>query len=362
MRDAVALEPVSELLQLLHPDGSIAGEAVVPDLSHGELERLYVLMAVTRALDKEFVNLQRQGELALFPSCEGQEAAQIGCTTALRDDDWLFPQYRELGCFVVRGIPPEGVGACWRGSWHGGVGFLEHHVAPMSVPIGTQALHAVGSAMASRRLGDDIVSVAFVGDGATSEGDVHEALNLAAVEQAPCIFFVQNNQWAISVPLSAQTRSASIAVKAIAYGMPGVRVDGNDVLACHRAVREAAERARRGEGPTLIEAVTYRLGPHTTSDDPRRYRDDDEVQAWAELDPLPRFERYLATLGVPMGELEEAAADQAARACARLREGVVGAADPDPAEVFEHTFTTPTPLLVSQRRELEEELGGGSRR
>ena len=206
-------------------------------------------MAVTRALDAEFVNLQRQGELALFASCRGQEAAQIGSAACLRKTDWLFPQYREIGAFLVRGITPAQMGAVWRGRWHGGLGFTEKCVAPIAIPIGTHGLHAVGAAMAAQRLGEDSVTVAYLGDGATSEGDAHEALNLAAVFKAPCVFFVQNNQWAISVPVSRQQAGPSIAHRAIGYGMPGIRVDGNDVLACHAVMAEAAQRARERRRP-----------------------------------------------------------------------------------------------------------------
>jgi TPP-dependent pyruvate/acetoin dehydrogenase alpha subunit len=250
--------PEVEPVRFVAPDGAPVGRGTAgTPIADDRLVWLYETMVVTRELDEEFVNLQRQGQLALFPSCRGQEAAQVGCAAALRDSDWLFPQYRELGSFVVRGIEPEGIGLMWRGTWHGGLGFLERAVAPMSIPVGTHALHAVGAALASMLLGDDGVAVAFVGDGATSVGDVHEALNMAAVQQAPCLFYVQNNQWAISVPLEDQMRAPSIAHRAIGYGMPGVRVDGNDVLACLSVVAEAAQRARDGGGPTLIEAVTY---------------------------------------------------------------------------------------------------------
>ena len=241
--DEALLEPV----QLVAPVGTLRD---VPGYDGSDalakIVQLYELMVVTRQLDEEFVNLQRQGQLALFPSCAGQEAAQVGCAAALRDDDWLFPQYRELGAFVVRGIDPGGIGLAWRGTWFGGLGFLERAVAPMSIPIGTQALHAVGAAMASSRLDDGGVTVAFFGDGATSEGDVHEAMNLASVEAAPCIFFVQNNGWAISVPTTDQFRAPSIAHRGIGYGMPAVRVDGNDVVATHTVVAAAAARARAG--------------------------------------------------------------------------------------------------------------------
>src|SRR3954468_5271668 len=277
---SVELEPI----QLIAPDGTPTLErryrrALPPET----LAWLYESMVVTRELDTEFVNLQRQGELALFGSCRGQERAQIGTAACLRKTDWLFPQYREIGAFLLRGITPAQMAAVWRGRWHGGLGFTEKCVAPIAIPIGTHGLHAVGAAMAAQRLGEDSVTVAYLGDGAMSEGGPHEALNLAAVFKAPCVFFVQNNQWAISVPVSRQHAGPSIAHRAIGYGMPGVRVDGNDVLACYAVMAEAAERARAGDGPTLVEAVTYRMAPHTTSDDPSRYRDSSEVQTWEAL-------------------------------------------------------------------------------
>jgi pyruvate dehydrogenase E1 component alpha subunit len=349
----VDLDPI----QLVTPDGSPAPDARYElTLPAPTLTRLYELMAATRELDTEFVNLQRQGQLALYPSCRGQEAAQVGCAAALRDDDWLFPQYRELGVFLVRGIAPGGVGAAWRGTWHGGMGFTDRACAPMSIPIGTQALHAVGAAMAARYLAEDSVTVGFIGDGATSEGDVHEALNFAAVFAAPCLFYVQNNQWAISVPLERQLRAPSIAHKAVGYGMPGVRVDGNDVLACFAVVAEAARRARAGEGPTLIEAVTYRLGPHTTSDDPARYRTEQEVEQWAALDPLPRFERYLRRQDLWDAALEERVAARSAGLRAELRDAVFDAADLPATDVFDYVFAEPTRELLAQRGQLAGEL------
>ena len=216
----VDLEPI----QLVAPDGTPTTEGRATryrrDLPPETLAWLYESMVVTRELDTEFVNLQRQGELALFASCRGQEAAQIGATACLRKTDWLFPQYREIGAFLLRGITPAQMGAVWRGRWHGGLGFTEKCVAPISIQIGTHGLHAVGAAMAAQRLGEDSVTVAFLGDGATSEGDAHEAMNLAAVFKAPCVFFVQNNQYAISVPVSHQMAGPSIAHRAIGYGCP----------------------------------------------------------------------------------------------------------------------------------------------
>jgi pyruvate dehydrogenase E1 component alpha subunit len=349
----VQLEPIC----LVGPDGQPTDEdRYTRDLPQETLSWLYEMMVLTRALDGEFVNLQRQGELALFPSSNGQEAAQVGAAASLRKTDWLFPQYRELGVFLARGIPPGNIGLMWRGTWQGGLDFDKKRCAPMSIPIGTQALHAVGAAMAAQRLGEDSVTVAFFGDGATSTGDVHEALNFAAVFKAPCIFFVQNNQWAISVPVSHQTVAPSIAHKAIGYGMPGIRVDGNDPLACFAVMGEAAKRARAGEGPTLIEAVTYRMGPHTTSDDPTRYRSQGEVDEWAKLDPIRRYRTYLERIGIWSQRLEQRIEARAHRLRTELRDAVFDAPDIDVAEVFEHVYGELTPDLVAQREQLFAEL------
>lgn len=359
MVDLAPSDHRSPPLQAIGPDGEPhrAG-GLDPSVLDRRLPELYATMVATRGLDEELVNLQRQGELALFASCRGQEAAQVGCAAALRDSDWIFPQYRELGAFLVRGIDPVGVGLMWRGAWNGGLGFLERNVAPISIAIGSHTLHAVGAAMASRWLDDEGVTVCFLGDGATSEGDAHEALNLAAVQHAPCVFFVQNNGWAISTPFSDQCRAATLADKAIGYGMPGVRVDGNDVAACHLVVAAAAARARAGAGPTLIEAVTYRMGPHTTSDDPSRYRSAEEVAAWEALDPIARVRRYLERAGTWDDAIHDDASARAAELRTALRAALFGAPDPDPLELFDHVYADPPPTLLHQRAELEAELRG----
>lgn len=349
----VDLQPV----QLVGPDGKPTIEdRYSRDLPAEKLCWLYEMMVLTRELDAEFVNLQRQGELALFTPCRGQEAAQVGAAACLRETDWLFPQYRELGVYLVRGIPPAYAGAAWRGTWHGGLEFTTKCCAPLSVPVGTQTLHAVGAAMAAQRLGEDSVTVAFCGDGATSEGDVHEALNFAGVFGVPCVFYVQNNQWAISTPVHKQTAAVSLAHKAIGYGMPGIRVDGNDVLACYAVMAQAAARARAGGGPTLIEAVTYRLGPHTTADDPTRYRSQQELDHWLALDPIPRFQCYLQGQGLWSQSLQERLVDRSARQRAELRDAVVGMPDIDVDELFTAVYTDITPELQAQRRQLRDEL------
>ncbi len=352
---ATTVDP--EPIRLIGPDGlPTAEDRYGRALPVETLAWLYEMMVVTRELDTELINLQRQGEMALVASCRGQEAAQIGSAACLRKTDWLFPQYRELGVFLVRGIAPGKIGAVWRGTWHGGLEFTRKNCAPIAIAIGTHGLHAVGAAMAAQRLGEDSVTVAYLGDGATSEGDVHEALNLASVFAAPCIFFVQNNHWAISMPVSRQLAGPSIAHRAIGYGMPGIRVDGNDPLACYAVTVEAAERARAGAGPTLIEAVTYRMGPHTTSDDPRRYRSQAEVAHWAALDPIPRYRNYLRHVGVWNERLDERVRARSARMRTELRDAVVGAPDMAITEMFDTTYADITPELVEQRQQLLTEL------
>jgi pyruvate dehydrogenase E1 component alpha subunit len=344
-------------VQLIGPDGTATAESRYRrDLPPETLVWLYENLVVTRDLDGEFVNLQRQGELALYASCRGQEAAQIGAAACLRKTDWLFPQYRELGVFLVRGITPAQMSAVWRGAWHGGLDFTSKCCAPIAIPIATHALHAVGAAMAAQRLGEDSLTVAFLGDGATSEGDSHEAMNLATVEKAPCVFYVQNNQWAISVPASRQYAAPTLAHRATGYGMPGIRVDGNDILACYAVMAEAAERARAGDGPTLIEAVTYRMGPHTTSDDPTRYRPAHDLDEWAARDPITRYRSYLQHNEILDERLEQRVQTRSARLRTELRDAVVGAPDPDVGELFDTVYAEITPELSAQRAQLRSEL------
>jgi pyruvate dehydrogenase E1 component alpha subunit len=345
-----------ELVQLIAPDGTTTShERYRPDLPPETLTWLYENLVLTRDLDGEFVNLQRQGELALYAACRGQEAAQVGAVACLRKTDWLFPAYRELGCYLVRGLAPAQIAAAWRGSWHGGLNFTQKCCAPMSIPISTQALHAVGAAMAAQRLNEDSVTVAFLGDGGTSEGDAHEAMNMAAVVKAPCVFYVQNNQWAISVPAERQY-AAPIVRRAAGYGMPGIRVDGNDVLACYAVMSEAAKRARAGDGPTLIEAMTYRMGPHTTSDDPSRYRPAGELDLWAQRDPIVRYRRYLELRGIWSQRLADRVAAKSLRLRTELRDAVVDAPDPPVTDMFDTMYADIPPLISAQRQQLLAEL------
>jgi 2-oxoisovalerate dehydrogenase E1 component alpha subunit len=351
-----SLLPTPEPVRLLDETGRALPGAAPTRLRPEELAALYRALVVGRRFDRQATALTRQGRLAVYPSSNGQEACQVGSVLALRRSDWVFPTYRESVALVTRGIDPVEVLTLFRGDWHLGYDPRAHRAAPQSTPLATQALHAVGLADAARRRGEDLVALAFVGDGATSEGDFHEALNFASVWRAPVVFLVQNNHWAISVPLDKQTHAPSLAHKGIGYGMPGRRVDGNDVLAVHAVVGEAAEHARGGGGPVLVEAVTYRMDGHTNADDPGRYRGSGEVEGWRRLDPVERFERHLRGIGLLDDEQVALVAAEAEELAADLRRRIVPAATDDPMELFAHVYAEPTTQLREQAAALTAEL------
>jgi pyruvate dehydrogenase E1 component alpha subunit len=347
-------------VQLLAEDGSLVEhEDYEPLLDDEGLLTAFRHMVVASRVDREHINLQRQGELALYASCRGQEAIQVASALSVEPRDRLFPQYRELGALVARDVDLADMVGYWAGEWHSAGGLLDRNVAPLCIPIATQTLHAVGWAMGARFDGSDDVAVAYLGDGATSEGDAHEAFNFAAVFDAPCVFVISNNSWAISVPLHEQTRAPSLAHKAIGYGIPGVRVDGNDLLASHAVMTEAVQRARSGGGPTIVEAVTYRMEAHTTADDPTRYRTDAELAEWIPRDPLTRTEALLRETGV-LDDAGRAQIDAEAEAAASTtRQGVLDLVVGPPSELFEHVYTTPTAALDQQRAQLAAEIAAG---
>jgi 2-oxoisovalerate dehydrogenase E1 component alpha subunit len=342
-------------VRLVAPDGSTVGDVEV-GLSEEERRELLRLMIRSRRLDRECWALQRQGELTVYPPFEGQEAAQVGSAFALGPDDFVFPSFRELAAAVVRGVDVVEYLEYHRGTWHGGpYDPIATRFAPICVPVATQIVHAVGWAMGARLDGSPACSLAYFGDGSASEGDFHEGSNLAAVFRAPTILFCQNNGWAISVPSSEQF-VAPIAARAAGYGMPGVRVDGNDVLAVYAVTRDAVERARAGEGPTLIEAVTYRIGSHSTADDAARYRDEGEVSAWRERDPIDRYRTHLLDTGTIDEAFVGACDEEAEDWVADVRAELTALGEPPAAEMFEHAFADPPPTLLRQREEL---LGDG---
>lgn len=347
-------------LSILQKDGKTAKDKD-PNLPADQLKRLYETMVAARILDERGLALQRQGRIGFYLQALGQEASHVGSASTLQDSDWFFPAYRQPGIPILRGVPFDDI----VNEWYGNDGdtskgrqmpvhysFRQANFVSVSSPIGTQISQAAGAGMAARIRGDDTVFMSYFGDGGTSSNDFHSGLNFAAVYKAPVVFVCENNQWAISVPATNQTKSESMAIKAQAYGMPGIRVDGNDVLAVHRVCKEAVERARKGEGPTLVETVTYRIASHSSSDDAARYRDADEFEAWKQRDPIQRFQRYLqrkklwseAYEAEIQERYKQAINDAIKRAEARPR--------PPLDSLFEDVYLNLTPQLRAQREEL----------
>ncbi len=345
-----------------------APEETTEGLPADDLAKVYQRMVTARVIDERCLTLQRQGRIGFYVPMQGQEAAQVGAAWALQDEDWIFPAYRELGVALVRGVPVAklinqfygNAGDVIKGrQMPNHYGYREHRFVTASSPVGTQISHAAGAGMAMQRRKDACVSIAFFGDGTTSSNDFHAGLNFAGVFRTPTIFFCQNNQWAISLPRSQQTRSETLADKAVAYGFPGVVVDGNDVRAVFAATRAARRRAVAGEGPTLIEAQVYRLGPHSTSDDPRRYRSEEELKAWKEKDPVARLKHDLLT---NFGWTEEQDAQLWETARQELAAAVKAAeALPpvDPMSLFDDVYGTPPPQLLEERAEFERSHSSG---
>jgi len=348
-----------EFVQLLTPDGARLDnpdfDPWVADLSAEALAALYEDMVVVRRIDTEATALQRQGELALWPPLLGQEAAQIGSARALREDDFVFSSYREHAVAYCRGVGLTDIVRVWRGNAQCGWNPYSCGMAAPAIIIGSQTLHATGWALGAKHDGVDSVAITYFGDGATSEGDLNEAMVFAASFQVPLVFFCQNNQWAISEPVGLQA-VRGIADRAPGFGIPSIRVDGNDVLAVTAATRIALDRARRGQGPTFIEAVTYRMGPHTTADDPTRYRDQADLELWRTRDPILRLKRLLDSMGLLTPELEERTRAKADAVAAELRAGCIGLPDPEPLSVFDHVYATPNTTLDRQRADYADYL------
>ena len=335
-------------VEVMDPEG-VVDAALMPDLGAEQIRRLYETMVLTRRFDERMFKLQRQGRLGTFGRVAGQEGAHVGAAFALRPDDWLVPAFREMGALILRGIPLAQLLQFWGGDERGGAFSKELRTLPVAIPVGTHMLHAVGIAWAMKQAGEDVAVLTFFGEGATSEGDFNEAMNMAGVFRVPVVFFCQNNQYAISVPYTKQTASPTVAQKALAYGMFGVQVDGNDVFAVYRVVKEALERARTGKEPTLIEAYTYRVMDHTTSDDASRYRSEDEVEQWRGRDPIERLARYMRANRL----LDDAGAAEvlaeAEREVAEAVEAFEAIPPPAPEEIFKHVYAGLTPQLAEQQ-------------
>ncbi|MFC4806777.1 thiamine pyrophosphate-dependent dehydrogenase E1 component subunit alpha [Falsarthrobacter nasiphocae] len=358
------LLPARGPISMIAPDGTLrAAEEQGAQPGHeypapGD-ERLleaYEALVVGRRVNDQNSALVRQGRMAVYPSSHGQEACQVAAALCLGEDDWMFPTYRDSVAVMTRGISPAETMTLFRGDWHGGYDPTAYKVGIQSTPLTTQLLHAVGVAHANRLKGEPGVVLAMCGDGATSEGDFHEALNFAAVYRLPVIFFVQNNQYAISVPLKAQTAAPSLAHKAVGYGMAGEQVDGNDLVATLAVLDRAVSLCRAGQGPLLVEAHTYRMQAHTNADDATRYRDESEVQAWAPKDPLLRARAHLTERGLLDEAAEARIASHAEVVATRLREAMNTDVRPDPGDLFRWVYAQQTPQLREQAAFLEEEL------
>ena len=349
-RKPIKIRPRVEYLSILSAKGEV-DEALDPKLDADKSIYLFRLMLMARRIDEKCINMQRQGRIGTYGPCHGQEACHCAASMVMEKEDWVVHAYREPGSFYHRGWPLETILQFWGGYEAGCKPPEGVNDTPIAVPIATQALHAMGLAWGMKLRGDNHAVLCYCGDGATSEGDFHEALNFAGVYGLPVIFLVVNNQWAISLPREKQTASQTIAQKALAYGFDGLQLDGNDALAVYVGVKEAAEKAKTGGGPSLIEAVTYRLNVHTTADDPKKYRSQEEVDRWEKLEPLPRFEKYLKKRGVldqkMLDEIEADIKDEIDAGVERYEAG----RDVDPLECFDYTYETLPPELVDQRAE-----------
>ncbi|WP_423720990.1 pyruvate dehydrogenase (acetyl-transferring) E1 component subunit alpha [Arthrobacter caoxuetaonis] len=348
--------PSAEPVQLIDADGVHRPSGKYPLPDGDALQAAYAGLVSGRRINDQANALVRQGRLAVYPSSHGQEACQVAAAAVLSDGDWLFPTYRDTVAVIHRGVDPLQVLTLLKGDWHAGYNPYEHQVAPQATPLATQLLHAVGVAHAAKLRGENTVVLAMCGDGATSEGDFHEALNFAAVFHVPVVFFVQNNEYAISVPLKNQSVAPSLAHKAIGYGMPGERVDGNDAAALLAVLGAAVERAREGGGPALVEAHTYRMQAHTNADDATRYRNEADVEKWVPRDPLKRLRTYLRGLGVLDDAAEEAMAADAETTASLIRDGLNTDTVPEPMDLFNYVYERRTPQLAEQAALLQDEI------
>ncbi len=322
-----------------------------PSLSDEELKRMYALLILARTFDQRALALQREGRLGTYPSILGQEASQLGSALATEKGDWLFPSYRESGVYIALGLPLHMLLQYWAGDERGMKIPEGMNILPVCIPVGTQIPHAVGTAIAAKYRKDRAAALVYFGDGGSSRGDFHEAMNMAGVFKLPVVFLCQNNQWAISVPRERQTASKTIAQKAVAYGFEGIQVDGNDFLAVYKASRDALAKAKEGGGPTLIECVTYRMSDHTTADDASRYRPKEELEKWKARDPLLRMRLYLEKKGLWNDANQKDAEAHASVMVDEAQKKAESAAPPDPKDMFTHTYAG---LTQRQAREIKD--------
>lgn len=329
-------------------------ERLMPKLGKQQMKEMYSAMVLAREFDAQALKLQRQGRIGTYASHQGQEACQIGSTFAFGKNDWIFPAFRENAAFISLGFPMHLLYAYWGGDERGSLIPKEYKAFPVSIPVGSQPLHAVGAAWAAKLKGKDEATVVYFGDGATSEGDFHEAMNFAGVFKTPTVFFCQNNQYAISVPREKQSASQTLAQKAIAYGFEGVQVDGNDVFAVYRATKEALEKAHKGLGPTMIECLTYRLQDHTTADDASRYRTQEEVEKWKSKEPIGRLEKYLLAENIISKSDTERILADARKKVGKAVEDYESMPAQHPTDMFDYLYAKLPFRLSEQRAYLEQ--------
>jgi pyruvate dehydrogenase E1 component alpha subunit len=348
-------EAVTERLEILDTEGRVDA-ALMPEIDPSRIRDLYRDMVLMRTFDTKALKLQRQGRMGTWPPIKGQEAIQAGVALAMAENDWLIPAFREHGIMVLRGVPLHLVFAYWAGDERGSSYPENVRCFPVAVPVGSQWQHGTGVGLSLKLRNEDAVAVTFGGDGSTSEGDFHEAVNCAGVFGAKTVFVIQNNQWAISMPLNRQTASETLAQKAHAYGIPGIQVDGNDVFAVYAAATDAIERTRRGGGPSLIEAVTYRLGDHTTADDASRYRTEGELEKWEGRDPILRLRRYLVDQGLWDDDQETVLLEEATNWVDGQVKALEDMEPQAPEEIFTSMYAAMPPHVVEQMQSLLEEL------
>ncbi len=356
MPKKIVFEGKTEYLQVLDENGAV-DKTLEPKLDENLLRKIYENMVRARVFDRKAISLQRQGRCYTYVPTEGQEGAQVGSALALQKADFGVPSFRENAVYLARGVSMEQLFLYWMGNEEGSRMPADQNNLPVAIPVGSQVPHAVGIAWAMKLKKEKAAAITYFGDGATSEGEVHEGMNFAGVFQVPCIFFCQNNQYAISTPITKQTHAQTIAQKALAYGFEGLQVDGNDVLAVYAATKAALEKAYSGKGPTLIEAITYRMQAHTTSDDPKKYRSDEEVEYWKKKDPLTRFQVYLKGKRLWDEEYEKKVQEAATR---EVEDAVrkAEAYKPNPEDMFTYLNAELTQDLKEQMQEMKKSMEG----
>lgn len=337
-------------LDILDERGNV-DESLMPPLSDQDIKMFYEVMVLGRTFDQRALSLQREGRLGTYAPILGQEASQLGSALALERSDWAFPSFRENGVYIARGYPPHMILQYWSGDERGLRIPNNLNIFPVCIPVGTHIPHAVGAAMAAKYKGDKTATVVYFGDGGTSEGDFHEGANFAGVFKLPVVFICQNNQWAISVPREKQTAAKTLAQKAFAYGFEGIQVDGNDIFAIYKATKEALDKAKRGEGPTLIECFTYRMSDHTTADDATRYRSKEEVEAWKAKDPILRLKLFMEKRGQWTEEYQKEVDEKAKNKVDEAVKAEESIGRPDPKDMFIYTYEKLTQRQLRQMKD-----------